>query len=488
MRLVIVGGGFSGVSMAVQTARYSPLPVHITVVEPAAHLGRGLAYGTDDPDHRINGAFYSHSVDPLDTGHGDRWAATVNLSATDPEIKTPTGLFPRRRDFARYLQQAFSDCAQENASGSQLTHHQARVTNLSHGSAGVELVAVDAAGQSSSLAADQVVLATGNPPPKLPAELAPFVDHPAMIGSPWQGAQLDDIDSNASVTVMGSSLTSVDALASLMRRGHQGPITVFSRRGLRPREQRPPETPPDPLPESWLVDRINGRLEPWLSAVLRKTPTVRAVLAALRQRTRDGEKAGEAWQVAFDELRDVVWQVWPQLPLAEQQRYLRQVRPWYDVHRFRLSPATEALVAPAIAAGQIRVVAGRLQHLQEATDSGRPGLNVHLDSANTADLSHYCDAFINCAGLDIMGEPAPGSLEATLLGKGILSRHPTGLGYQVDEHHRVLNQQAQADSRLRLIGPATAGRFGDPVGAMFIAVQINRLLPALFYSAVSGTH
>lgn len=487
MRLVIVGGGYSGVSMAFQTARYSPAPVRITVVEPAAQLGRGLAYGTNDPDHRINGGFQSHSLDPLDTGHGDRWAAQVGLVRSDPEVMTPTGLFPSRRDFARYLSDSFADCAQQNPSDSHLEHCRARVCGLSAHDGAIRVELSDDARDQPPLVADQVVLSTGNPPPSLPSALVPFVDHPAMIGSPWQGARLDQIDPDASVTVMGSSLTSVDVLASLMRRGHRGQITVFSRRGQRPREQRPPEPLPDPLPESWLIDRINGRVPGWLSGVLRKKPTVRAVLAAMRQRIRDGALAGEAWQVGFDELRDVVWQVWPQLPLAEQQRFLRQVRPWYDVHRFRLSPASEALVSPAIASGQIRVLAARLQGLEEST-THETGLTVTLAAREGHDMRIHCDAFINCAGLDVTGEPLAGSLESSLLGSGMLSRHPTGLGFRVDAHHRVLDSEGLANERIRLIGPATVGCFGDPVGAMFIAAQINRLLPALFYSAVAGTH
>jgi len=487
MRLVIVGGGFSGVSMAVQTARYSPAPVRITVVEPAAHLGRGLAYGTNDPDHRINGPFYSHSVDPLDTGDGDRWAAQVGLTTSDPEVMTATGLFPSRRDFARYLSHSFAEHAQNNPSGSHLEHRCAQVIGLSEHDGAIRLELSESAGDQSPLIADQVVLATGNPPPSLPTALIPFVDHPAMIGSPWQGARLDQIDPDASVTVMGSSLTSVDVLASLMRRGHRGQITVFSRRGQRPREQRPPEPTPEPLPETWLVDRINGRVPSWLSRVLRKNPSVRAVLAAMRQRVRDGQLAGEAWQVGFDELRDVVWQVWPQLPLAEQQRYLRQIRPWYDVHRFRLSPASEALVAPAIASGQIKVLAARLQGLEKSIEL-ETGLTVKLAGRDDPNIRLHCDAFINCAGLDVTGEPVAGSLESSLLAAGTLSRHPTGLGFRVDTHHRVLDSAGLANEQVRLIGPATAGCFGDPVGAMFIAVQINRLLPALFYSAVAGSH
>jgi len=397
-----------------------------------------------------------------------------------------TGLFPLRLDFARFLAPAFADCAQYNPSGSQMSPARARVVGVTASPDGLELDLRDDAGNGSVLHADQLLLATGNAAPSLPAALAPYVDHPAMIASPWQNARFDQIDRDAAVTVMGSSLTSVDVLASLMRRGHRGQITVFSRRGLRPREQRPPEPPPEPLPESWLLDRINGRVPGWLSSVLRKNPSVRAVLAATRERIRNGIAAGEAWQVGFDELRDVVWQIWPQLPTEQQLRFLRQLRPWYDVHRFRLSPATEALVTPAIERGQIRVVAARLERIEDATCNGQAALSVYLAGSTDLHSPIQTDVFINCAGLDILREPPADSLEAALLASGILSRHPTGLGFRVDGHHRVLDSQGLANQRIRLIGPATAGCFGDPLGAMFISVQINRLLPALFYSAVAG--
>lgn len=475
-RLVIVGGGFAGASMAVQTARYSPFAIDITIVEPAAQLGRGLAYSTTDPDHRVNGPFQTHSIDPLDTGHGDAWARRVGLLDEDPEAMWDSGIFPRRRDFARYLADAVAEHAQHNPSGSSIAHRQTRVKSLARQADGWQVVLQD----GDSILADQVILAFGNPEPQLPAALRAWADHPAFIGSPWQREDLRAIDPGAAVVIMGSSLTSIDVMASLVRQQHRGPITAFSRRGQIPRDQRPPDPPTnEPVPESWLVDRINGPVAGFLRRTLRREPTARALLRALREEIARVTAEGAAWQVAFDDLRDPLWQIWPQIPVNEQRRILRQLRTWYDVHRFRMSPPTYAVVAPAEKAGQIRHIAGRLKAIRAVGDRQ---LELTLSSPGNApagDQTLLCDALINCTGFDITAPPAPDSLPARLLADGILSRHETGLGYRVDNQNRVLGPDGEVVRGLRLIGPSTAGCFGDPLGAMFIAVQIYRFLPAM---------
>jgi uncharacterized NAD(P)/FAD-binding protein YdhS len=72
-RVVIVGGGLSGSSTAVQLVRRSSAPLAITVVEPRACVGGGLAHSSDEPDHRLNGQPGSQIIDPEDEARFARW-------------------------------------------------------------------------------------------------------------------------------------------------------------------------------------------------------------------------------------------------------------------------------------------------------------------------------------------------------------------------------------------------------------------------------
>ena len=52
--IAIVGGGFSGAVLAWHLHRAAPGKHNIVIVEPRDEIGRGLAYDSFDPAHRIN--------------------------------------------------------------------------------------------------------------------------------------------------------------------------------------------------------------------------------------------------------------------------------------------------------------------------------------------------------------------------------------------------------------------------------------------------
>ena len=76
------------------------------------------------------------------------------------------------------------------------------------------------------IATDRVVLATGNPAPR-PLEPATG----CYFNSPWDAGALTGLDPKASVLLIGSGLTAVDAFLALEAQGHRGTIYGVSRRG-----------------------------------------------------------------------------------------------------------------------------------------------------------------------------------------------------------------------------------------------------------------
>ncbi|MBB3313335.1 putative NAD(P)/FAD-binding protein YdhS [Rhizobium sp. BK196] len=67
--VVIVGGGFAGALSALKLPAETMVALSITILEPRAELGRGVAYSTADPAHLVNGPAEIFSLYHDDMGH-----------------------------------------------------------------------------------------------------------------------------------------------------------------------------------------------------------------------------------------------------------------------------------------------------------------------------------------------------------------------------------------------------------------------------------
>lgn len=477
-RITIVGGGFSGVSAAVQLVRHSPVPLAITLIESRERVGPGLAYATHDPDHRLNGPTWVHAVDPVDGEHFTRWCEQNGVFEADPQALQPNGTaFVRRAVLGAYLEDQVRQHAHWPATGSTIRTLQDRAVHAwpSGGPDGGEVTTLTERGQT--LNADLLLLATGNAEPRLQAPLDPaLAQHPGVIENPLVTARLLGIARDARVLIVGSGLTSLDVVSTLQRQGHTGGITVVSRRGLRPRAQ--------PLASGTAVHPVGRQnldrlLGPAPAFLTQARPELRSWIQALRQQIREAVARGDSWNIPFDDLRDSVWQLWPTLPAAQQRRFLRSVRTWYDVHRFRSPPQTEAIHNEALAAGRVVHIAARLRSLAARADAHR--IDAVLQPAGGAAAVTECfDMVVNCTGLDASARTAGNPLLQSLVAHGTLRSDACGIGYAVDPDCRVIDARGTVLPRIRLIGPPTLGTFGDPGGAMFIAAQIHRMLPDVF--------
>lgn len=70
--IAILGGGFAGAAAAIHLSRDSPVPLDIDVFEPRERLGAGLAYSSENPDHRVNGPIDRLALFKDDLGHFPR--------------------------------------------------------------------------------------------------------------------------------------------------------------------------------------------------------------------------------------------------------------------------------------------------------------------------------------------------------------------------------------------------------------------------------
>lgn len=239
-RIAIIGGGATGAMVAwhVLRLRADLGAGAVVVIEPRSRLGAGQAYGTSDPEHRINVPAARMSIDTQAPDDFSEWLDRDALDATDPAAFLETGdIYPTRATFGLYLASRLDP---EQQAG-RLRHVHASATVIRRNGEGWAVETSD----GSRVVADAVVIATSHPAPTLPGPLRDIGDDPRVVVNPWSPRALEGLAPDGRLVIVGTGLTMADVVASATARGHRGPITAFSRRGLRSRGHT--STPPAPL-------------------------------------------------------------------------------------------------------------------------------------------------------------------------------------------------------------------------------------------------
>lgn len=437
--VVVIGGGFSGTALAIHLARMAARPLNITLVEPRPLPGQGVAYSTREPSHRINVPASRMQLSGSEQGEFERWYREQEAYHQDPAARSADGaLYPRRELFGRYVAGHFSQAALQD--GITLRHLQDRAVAITQGKVLTE--------NGEHLKADVVVLAVSHPPPALPGLLQALADHPGIIANPWQVSRFDDIASDASVAIIGSGLTMADVVASLDDRGHCGSVLAFSRRGLLPRPN------------------LSGDYPDWSGDYQRHDITgIRQWLRQIRHDIRQAALQGIPWQKVMDEVRSQGQNIWQSLPLKQQQRFLRHLRSWWDVHRYRIAPQMAEMLDRRRQKGELEVRAARL--LAVTADGNR--LTLSLAQRGGARLLRQVEHLIVTTGPAHSTLTSSQALFQNLSLIGAIQPDPLGLGLLVNRHSQAIDRDGRANPRLLVVGPAARGYFGELMGLPQVA-------------------
>src|SRR5262249_10895264 len=113
MRVAIVGGGCSGLLVAVNLLR-NGFRDSLTIIEPRAELGQGLAYSTTFDEHLLNVCAGKMSGLVSEPSHFVDWLRAREWPGASPELFAP------RRIYGEYLSNLLKD---ELAAGSHNFRH-----------------------------------------------------------------------------------------------------------------------------------------------------------------------------------------------------------------------------------------------------------------------------------------------------------------------------------------------------------------------------
>lgn len=428
--VAIIGAGFSGMILAVNLMRGGGPGDELIVIEKRRELGLGQAYSTRDETHLLNippAGMSPFSRQPMAFAE---YLKTRGLLDTGDTTQLENFYAPRKL-FGEYLRHIVATQLQPGEGRPRLTRVEGEAIEII---AGNEIKLAD----GRSFHADRIVLALGNLPPK-PLRAATELEADVYSADPWVPGAVDAIAPDANVLLIGTGLTMLDYIQSLGARDHQGQIIAVSRHGLVPRRSL--------TPNYW---------KPFIDP--EKRYTVRQLLRVVRQQIAEAACKGESWQSVLNSFRFSTQKLWTHFSPAEQARFIRHVRPWWDVHRHRIAPAVADRVEAMQASGRLRVVAGHLDHLKRTAK----GVDVTIQRRASKDrMTVTVQKIVNCSGPNYDFATSGEILLKRLLEDGRISLNRHKLGLQVGDNFAAVERNGVTADDLFAMGPMLRGQYWE---------------------------
>jgi uncharacterized NAD(P)/FAD-binding protein YdhS len=449
--IAILGGGFTGATLAAQLLRQSSGPLSVIVVDQSPSPGRGVAYGTQYGWHLLNVPAKNMSALPDDPDHFLHWAETNYDCAVEP------GSYLPRRIYGQYVESVLRDVTAFN-SNLEWKHDQASGISRSG-----ELTAVHLRSGETVLA-EKVVLAVGNFPPSDPLLPGKARKSSRYVPFAWSADALEGITQDTNILLVGSGLTAVDQVVALRARGFRGTIHLLSRRGLLPQRHLKTST----WPAFWNHDSPR---------------TARGLFRLVRRQIHLAQTQGNDWRAVIDSLRPFTQQIWKLLPTVEKRRFLRHLRPYWEVHRHRVAPEIGSLLAYQLVNKNIQIHAGRVTDYHE---SDRAVEIIYHDRASGQEVRLRVDRVINCTGPETDCRKFDSPLLRNLREQGLIRPDELYLGLDATDDGALIHAQDESSDSLYTVGPTRKGQLWETTAVPEIRDQVAALSELLLNKIRSG--
>jgi len=445
LRVAVIGGGLSGTLAAMRIVELAGERVRVTLVErKARQLQRGVAYSARLSQQLLNVPAGRMSLFPERPDDFLDWLRAGPMPQVHADELVPRNLF------GDHASDRFHSCLDENRGCIKVVHGEA--IGLDQHPANGYRVKLD---DERSFLADVVVLALGNAPPAHVPGLDPAArKHPAYIAWPWAEDALRNIGPGDEVVFVGAGLTMVDVLLSLEDAGHQGPVTLISRNGRTPL--------PHHLGHHWTLQQA--------------LPTAPHAAADLLRWVRNEVALAEAkeipWQTVMDAVKPLVQDWWMGMEHAERERFLRHLRPFWEVHRHRMPRRVHKRLQACIDSGRVRSLAARIGRMTVDDDRLRI---TYRERGSAVPGEVWAKHIINCTGPQSDTRRMDQPLIVDMLAMGHLSWDPLRMGIRTDPSGALIDASGRVSESLFAIGPLRKPTLWESTAVPEIRIQALEL-------------
>ncbi|PIG88637.1 hypothetical protein AARAC_000475 [Aspergillus arachidicola] len=414
--LIVVGSGASGVAILLQLierVKNGKSLGEVIFVERNGLPGPGLPYSS-----QCEGTILNMHTDTMGLYHDK--PLHFSQWRTDQE----SGPFPSRARYGQYLQETWGQALEEAQHiGLGVSVIQDEAHNIDRQADGTMALSLR---NGTQLRAKSVVLALGNFTSVCNTHL---VNLPGFFPGPWPTSQLKTIPTDASVLVVGSRLSAVDAAIFLSEHGHQGPITFMSRSGSLPKVQGEST----PFPRRYILHDLAKHIEENSEEnLLQVTSSLMEEIfhatdgdwswlhndeSPVKQLEHDiqAAKTGKVeWQKVLRGTAPVIERYWNGLPAKSQQLFMDKFfSPWMR-YRHGMPIQNAEKILGLLKKGQLQVVQGDRVHWD--------GIYKAQTSIGLLEAPYVIEATGQECQLDRVESP----LVQSAVEKGLLKPHPAG--------------------------------------------------------------
>jgi len=435
--VLVVGGGFSGTVTAAQLVRQAEAAgtgLRIVLAERSGTIGEGVAYGTQDEGHLLNVPTGRMSVWP-DRPHDFVDWANRSLGPTAPADFLP------RAWYGRYVRETLvAERRQARLTTCETVFDEVRRISRRPGGGWVAHFA-----SGSSILADEIVLCIGHRPPSDPLANVWTGPRSRYVSNPWRPFATSAIGPDEPVVILGTGLTAIDTLVSLTARSRTAPVHLVSRRGLTPRVHARPAPAATDMGDvaAACIGAADG---------LR----VRDLVRRVRQSVAAAAAGGTDWRSVIDGLRPHTAALWAAAGVNERRRFLRHVRPLWEVVRHRMAPELGQQLATWRRTGLLQIVAGRIETATAETTGVR--LEVRRRGGEER-ITLEAAWVINCTGPEPSNRAEANPAMGSLLLRGWVTTDELNLGLLTTDDGQAVTNTGAAVPDLAVVGtlrkPAT---------------------------------
>lgn len=495
--ILIIGGGACGVASFIHLVQELIIGGHhddvkITLCEKGDTIGEGLAFGTRQPGHLLNTPASLMGIYSNEPGHYGDWLEANRHAVKEEEIKSyddPEDAYTTRRLYSLYIQEAFHHYlsrAEEHGLEVACVHDE--VVNILQDHKGYDMIFQ----KDNPIRSDYVILAPGTPKPDNYSEFRSLDEY---IDFPWPSGKLLRIPAHATVGILGTSLSAIDAVMTLVDNQHQGVIKLFSPDGLLPRVQpnkmisysckyftlamahairrehfRGPKISELFRLFKQEVAEYNGEDIDWKSSGRRnKSPEF-----LLDEDIKIAVSGGDAFIKILDAFRYDATPVWSLLSTQEKMNFKKWIGPEWNVTRHAM-PLHNARRLQKLFSNKKLEVSGGFEDVRYDVDSRK----FIAEWRNGNEEVHY---LINATGPANTVDEMRSTLIQNLSSSGTIVPHEVG-GIVIDPHTMQVVSSSGTAGRLYAVGHICNGLLMDVNAVWFnvktIGVMIQHVVGTL---------